>query len=75
LKIQDIPSELEKIAVDGARALNVQIAGVDIATGQEAKDYYLIEINRGPGFTYDTTISPEMDELAKFFGRETDKNK
>jgi glutathione synthase/RimK-type ligase-like ATP-grasp enzyme len=70
LKINDIPDNLEKIAVNGAAALNVQIAGVDIATDKTTGEYYLIEINRGPGFTYDTKISPEMDELAKYFGKE-----
>jgi glutathione synthase/RimK-type ligase-like ATP-grasp enzyme len=71
LKIKDIPSNLEKIAVNGAKALNVQIAGVDIATDKVTGEYYLIEINRGPGFTYDTKISPEMDELAKYLGKES----
>jgi glutathione synthase/RimK-type ligase-like ATP-grasp enzyme len=71
LKTKDIPANLEKIAVDGARVLNIQIAGVDIATDKITGEYYLIEINRGPGFTYDTNISPEMDELAKYLGKES----
>jgi D-alanine-D-alanine ligase-like ATP-grasp enzyme len=62
---------LEEIAVKGSNALNVQIAGVDIATDKNTGEYYLIEINRGPGFTYDTTISPEMDQLAKYLKRES----
>lgn len=73
LKIEDIPADLENIAVSGAKALNVQIAGVDIATDKTTGEYYLIEINRGPGFTYDTKISPEMDKLAEYFRKETDK--
>ena len=71
LKIGDIPADLEKIAVKGSNALNVQIAGVDIATDKNTGEYYLIEINRGPGFTYDTTISPEMDQLAKYLKKES----
>lgn len=70
LKIKDIPEDLEKIAVTAAKALNVQIAGVDIAPDVVTGEYYLIEVNRGPGFTYDTKISPEMDELAKYLGKE-----
>jgi len=70
LKVGDLSSKLEKIAVSGTKALNVQIAGVDIATDKIAGQYRLIEINRGPGFTYDTKISPEMDELAKYLGKE-----
>lgn len=71
LKIKDIPSDLEAIAVSGAKALNVQIAGVDIATDNKSGEYRLIEINRGPGFTYDTSISPEISELAKYLGKES----
>jgi glutathione synthase/RimK-type ligase-like ATP-grasp enzyme len=71
LKIGDIPTDLEGIAVKGSNALNVQIAGVDIATDKNTGQYYLIEINRGPGFTYDTNISPEMDQLAKYLKKES----
>jgi len=70
LKIRDLPPKLEKIAVDGAKALNVQIAGVDIAADKKTGQFRLIEINRGPGFTYDTKISPEMDELTKYLEEE-----
>jgi glutathione synthase/RimK-type ligase-like ATP-grasp enzyme len=70
LKLKDIPEDLEKIAVTAAKALNLQIAGVDIATDKVTGEYYLIEVNRGPGFTYDTNISPEMDQLAKYLGKE-----
>jgi glutathione synthase/RimK-type ligase-like ATP-grasp enzyme len=70
LKIKDIPENLEKIAVTAAKSLNVQIAGVDIAPDTITGEYYLIEVNRGPGFTYDPEISPEMDELAKYLGKE-----
>lgn len=70
MPIAKLPAEMEKIAVGGAKVLNLQIAGVDMAVEKKTEKIYLIEVNRGPGFTYDTGISPEMDELAGYLGRE-----
>lgn len=67
MNLEDIPEELAKIAIDAAMKLNIQIAGVDIAKDVNTGKYFLIEVNRGPGFTYDTEISPEMDQIAKYF--------
>ncbi len=73
LDIEKIPDDLAKIAEDAAIKLNLQIAGVDVAADKNTGKYYLIEVNRGPGFTYDTEVSPEMDEIAKFLKEETEK--
>lgn len=73
LDLDKIPEDLANIAVDAARKLNLQIAGVDIAVDKNTGKYYLIEVNRGPGFTYDTKISPEMDQIAKYLLREAKK--
>lgn len=74
MKIEDIPEDLAKIATDASVKLNLQIAGVDIAVNKNTGKYCLIEVNRGPGFTYDTEVSPEMDQIAKFL-REESENK
>jgi glutathione synthase/RimK-type ligase-like ATP-grasp enzyme len=71
LELDKIPADLAKIATDAAIKLNLQIAGVDIAKDVNTGKYYLIEVNRGPGFTYDTNVSPEIDQIAKFFREET----
>jgi glutathione synthase/RimK-type ligase-like ATP-grasp enzyme len=73
LDLDKIPAILSKIAIDAAVKLNLQIAGVDIAEDKNTGKYYLIEVNRGPGFTYDTKVSPEMDQIAKFLKEETEK--
>jgi len=73
LDLDKIPTTLSKIAIDAAVKLNLQIAGVDIAKDKNTGKYYLIEVNRGPGFTYDTNVSPEMDQIAKFLKEETEK--
>ncbi len=73
LELDKIPADLAKIAVDAANKLNLQIAGVDVAVDKNTGKYHLIEVNRGPGFTYDTSVSPEMDQIAKFLREETEK--
>ena len=73
LDINKIPDGLKTIAVKSAKALNLQVAGVDIAISKDGQRYHLIEVNRGPGFTYDDVLSPEMDEMAKFLEEEAKK--
>ena len=73
LDIDKVPADLAKIAEDAAIKLNLQIAGVDVAKDVVTGKYHLIEVNRGPGFTYDTNLSPEMDQIAKFFLEELKK--
>lgn len=74
LDIDEIPSSLEDIAVAAAKALNLQIAGVDVAMDKTTGKYILIEVNRGPGFTYDTKISPEITNIAKFLENIANEN-
>lgn len=66
LEVSSIPQNIQQMAVAGAKALNIQIAGVDITTDTQGTSWVL-EVNRGPGLTYDTSVSPEIDELAKYF--------
>lgn len=65
--LTSISSQMKKVAVDGAKALNIQIAGADIFIEKGTNKVGIFEVNRGPGFTYDPEISPELPELAKFF--------
>lgn len=64
--VSDFSEEMQFIAVKAAKVLNLQVAGVDLAIERGTGDVYLFEVNRGPGFTYDTKVSPEIPELAKF---------
>ena len=73
LDVNSVASEVNETAINGAKALGIQIAGADVTVDKEGK-VWLLEINRGPGLTYDTSISPEIDELAKFFSRELDND-
>ena len=71
IPIAKIPKEISEVAINGSKALNLQIAGVDVAVEKGTDKVWLVEINRGPGFTYDTKISPEIFELADFLAKES----
>lgn len=71
IPVAKIPKEISEVAVNGSKALNLQIAGVDIAVEKGTGKVFLVEVNRGPGLTYDVKISPEIDEIAKFLGKES----
>jgi glutathione synthase/RimK-type ligase-like ATP-grasp enzyme len=65
-----MPIEMKDLAVRCAKALNLQVAGVDLMIAKEDSKTFVIEVNGNPGFTYDTNISPEVPELAKFLEEE-----
>ncbi len=71
--VGEIPQAAQDIAVKAAKSLNIEIAGVDIAFEKETGKIWLLEVNRGPGFTFDVNKSPEIPELAKFFKEELKK--
>lgn len=62
----EIPNEIRDISIKSAESLNLQIAGVDIVVDKKG-DIYILEVNRGPGLTYDNNLSPEFREIADFF--------
>lgn len=61
-----LSEEVKDIAVKAAQLLKIDVAGVDILIEANTHKPWLLEVNRGPGFTYNDKQSPEMDELAKF---------
>jgi len=73
-KISSLPRLMANIAVKAAKALNIQIAGVDLLKEKNTGKIWLLEVNRGPGFTYDEKISPEIKELANFLLRQLKKD-
>lgn len=71
--VNEISSEAKEIAVQSANVLNMQVAGVDVLITEKDLEIMLIEVNSSPGFTYDTSISPEIPELSKFLEEEAKK--
>lgn len=68
LDISTIQPEMKRIVIDACKALDIQIGGVDILVDKKGR-FWLLEVNRGPGLTYDPKISPELNSLAKYFTR------
>lgn len=70
LDVSKLSDGLKSMAVKAAKTLKIQTAGVDLLKEKSSGKNWVLEVNRGPGLTYDTKISPELSELAKFFRRE-----
>jgi RimK family alpha-L-glutamate ligase len=68
IEVDKVTDELKEVAVKAAKALCLEIAGVDILVDTNGKAW-LTEVNRGPGFTY-SEISPELPRVAEFFKKE-----
>lgn len=69
IDINKIPDDIKDISIRGAAALGIQVAGADVMVDDKGNKW-LLEVNRGPGLTYDPKVSPELANLAKFFDRE-----
>lgn len=72
LPINKIPDSIADVAAKGTSTLNLQIAGVDVVVEKGTKKVFLVEVNRGPGLTYDTNTSPEIEEIARYLGKEAE---
>lgn len=66
LNKEDIPAKIKKVALTSASLLNLDIAGVDVLIEKSTGKIILLEVNRGPGLTYDENLSPEFKELAQY---------
>ncbi len=67
LDTKDVSDALKQMAVNAAKALDLQIAGVDLMVEKDTGKPYIIEVNRGPGITLDVNSSPELPALKKYF--------
>ena len=74
IDIDKIPPEILNVSVASAKILKIEIAGVDVTIDRSGK-VWILEVNRGPGFTYLSEESPEIASVAKFFLEELAKIK
>jgi len=73
LSVDSVSREVKEIAIKAAKCLNIQIAGVDLAIEKGTGKAFVFEVNRGPGFNYDKTVSSEITEVSDFIKREANK--
>lgn len=74
MDINEIPEEIRNISVKSSRIVKIEIAGVDITIDVDGKAW-ILEVNRGPGFTYLSDKSHEVANVADYFVRELRKIK
>lgn len=64
--VNKIPDFLKEMAIRAAKAVDIEIAGVDVCLEKKTGRAMVIEVNRGPGFEYDINKSSEIIEVADF---------
>lgn len=74
IDICEIAGDVKDISIKSSKILKIEIAGVDAAVDTSGK-VWLLEVNRGPGFTYQSVKSQEVASVAEFFLRELANSK
>jgi len=74
IDIGEIADDVKDLSIKSSKILKIEIAGID-ATVDTSGKVWLLEVNRGPGFTYKSVKSREVASVADFFVRELEKNK
>ena len=69
IDVDKAPAEMKEIVIKAVKVLGLEIAGADILIDSKTGKQWILEVNRGPGLTYDTNVSPELKQLALFFAR------
>lgn len=74
MEICEISEEVKDISIKSAKTLKIEVAGVDVTVDVNNK-IWVLEVNRGPGFTYKSAASCEVANIADFFAEEVRKLK
>jgi glutathione synthase/RimK-type ligase-like ATP-grasp enzyme len=74
INMSEISEAVKYVSLKASKVLNIQVGGVDVVIDTQGK-IWLLEVNRGPGFTYNSDKSPEMDSVADYFKRSLSKAK
>jgi RimK-like ATP-grasp domain len=75
LNEKEVPANLSLPAIIAAKALKLEVAGVDIVVEKDTNKVYILEANRAPGLTRDELLSPEFRLVAEFLEREVWQSK
>jgi glutathione synthase/RimK-type ligase-like ATP-grasp enzyme len=66
LKLDSVCESINKMALKSTKALNLDVAGVDVAIEKGTGKNYLIEVNKGPGIVPDAKTSPELKAFSDY---------
>lgn len=67
--VKQIPPKMARLAIKAAKAVNLEVAGVDIFKDAKTGEYLMTEVNRTPGFAIDYPGDPELKAVAAFLGK------
>ncbi|CAN5348822.1 RimK family alpha-L-glutamate ligase [soil metagenome] len=70
MPINEISDEMKEISLKASKALLLEIAGVDVMVEKSSSKLWLIEVNRGPGISYEIVPSVELAAVGEFFKEE-----
>lgn len=73
MEICDIAEDVKNISIRSSQILKIEVAGVDIATDKNCK-VWVLEVNRGPGLTYESKDSHEVEKVAEFLSLEANNS-
>lgn len=68
--VEQIPPAMASLAVRAAKAVNLEVAGVDIFKDAQTGEYFMTEANRTPGLAIDYPGDPELKAVATFLEKE-----
>lgn len=66
IDVNKISSKLKMLAINAVDVFDYQICGVDICIDGDNANAYILEVNRSPGFNYDSKVSPEIEKVSNY---------
>jgi glutathione synthase/RimK-type ligase-like ATP-grasp enzyme len=69
-KVVKVSEEMAELAVQAAKCLERQVAGVDIVRDIHSKKWYILEVNSAPQIRSGSQVDAKAAALAQFFDKE-----
>lgn len=70
---KEIPGPVHRMAVEAARAMELDIAGVDMMQDEDAGEWYCLEVNAGPQLATGAYVGEKETELSEYLQRRLSK--
>lgn len=68
-----LPQKVHKLAVNAAKILEIDVAGVDLLQDEKTKNWYCLEVNSSPQLVSGSFVDEKLDTLAKFFSSKMER--
>lgn len=68
-----LPQKVHKLAINAAKILEIDVAGVDLLQDEKDKKWYCLEVNSSPQLVSGSFVDEKLDTLAKFFSSKMDR--